>query len=448
MLIDDFAQKLNSKIGVTQTMFGFLILLWPLTCWVLPKFKTRKQAAIFQLAYGFFMCYFLFGPRVIFAVFLAVSIYPFLECTPSYVFISAFLINSVTHIYHMIYTSNGWSMAVTGTCIVIFQKIISVSYNLLDGRIAASGEKLKHDRYNLYKLDKKPSFLEWLAYCFTAYGGSTGPFIEFRCFEHLITMHEREHIAADSVDRKMAIKRYLGSLGWAIATLISFKYCNKDSYSQPWYTEQILLVRVIIMFLITCGQAIKYFTAWFAVEAALFESGLLSADFTDKLPLPSFSNLSLLKVFESPSIGDWMKRWNHTTHLCWRNYLFTRLLDSGYGYTIAYNAVFIMSAAWHGFRPAYYLILPELWVAMQADSMMLKRWPLDTLSGWQRALRSVWVVGVMMLTMCAWWFGTAESFFALRKSVCFAPQVLVVAVFVVMKLLPRKAKTTEEKKKD
>ena len=115
----------------------------------------------------------------------------------------------------------------------------------------------------------------------------------------------------------------------------------------------------------TLIQLSRYYPGWQAMEAGYVAAGLNQS----KYVLPEeISNLSFFYVIQSPTSQEWMRRWNHTTHLFWKNYLFTRILASdfskynispGLKHQLADNVTFAFSAFWHGFRPVYYLMLPE-----------------------------------------------------------------------------------------
>ncbi|EAX97279.1 MBOAT family protein [Trichomonas vaginalis G3] len=394
--------------------------------------------------YGFIMCYFLFGIRILFAICTALIAYPVLQFDPKYVTILAWIMNSITHIYHLINVSAGWSMEITGTCIVIFEKIVSTPFNLYDGRRLKNKEDIKRPHLIKFALTEKPSLFEWLSYCLTPFGGSTGPFFEFKYFDLMVTDHERAHIKSDSESRKLALFKYFGSFGWAVATVIGFKYCKLSTYYDPNYLNKPLIVRLALMILITSFQAIKYFSAWWLVEASLYEFGFLESDLVDSKESPSFTNESFLYVIKSETCGQWMQRWNHSTHIFGKNYLFFRLLDAKYSYTLAFSAVFVCSALWHGFRPVYYMILPELLIAISADKRLNKILP-NSDNFLVVFLKRCWVVFTMLSATATWWSSTAQAFFYVRKTVNFAPQIFELIVLIILYLIPVKTEKKEKK---
>ena len=415
------------KIGVTQVLYLFLLLLWPISKFILPKIKSKKLNCYFHIFFGFLMCYILFNNKIIFALLTAIISYFFLDKRPFYVFILGLTLNSFTHLYYYFFSGiKSWSMEITGTCMVIFQKIISISYNIYDGNLK---DKKIDELVNNYSLKEKPSFLEWIAYCFTPYGGTTGPFYEFKVFNLILTSFERPLIKSNSKDRLISIKKYFSSFIYAIISLIGFKYANLNTYKTEFYLNLPLIIRCIFSSLITFLQAIKYFSVWSAVEAGLFELGLGQISF---IGYDSISNLSIFDVLSSESLSIWLQKWNHTTHLFWKKYLFIRLKSNGYGSTIAVNSVLLISAFWHGFKPVYYLFLPESLIGFTIDKFLNN---FKFKSKFYKIFRNIYTVFVMLGYTSAWWSSTSNAFFYIRKTYFWIPQILPIFIYLIFKYL-------------
>jgi len=425
-----FAQSLVKKFGATQVLYVFLLGLMPLSRFVFPKVKTRTTALLIHLTYGISMCLFLFQQRILFAIGFALIMFPFLDKKPSFVFAFGFVINSIIHIYHMFFGPKQWSMEITGTCLCIFQKIISVSYNIYDGKQRKLGKK-PHEAYEFFALDEKPTILEWFSYCFTAYGGTTGPFYEYRVFIEMITCHERKPIPNDSIHTKKSIQRYLGSFLWAGITLLSFKFANYNSYFSEFYLSKPYIIRNLLMCIYTIFQLVRYFTAWYAVEAGLYQLGICE---NPSISFDSVSNLSIIDVLKSDSLSAWIQNWNHTTHLFWKKYLFMRIKNAGYGTTIAFYSVFIASAVWHGFRPIYYLFLFDSFIAMMLDKRV-RQYNFGN-SKYIAITKNVIVVYIMLGATSSWWYSTAESYFYVRNTFLWLPQILSLVLLVITKIIP------------
>lgn len=404
-----------------------------MSIFLFPKIKNRNISLITHIIIGLIFYYLLFQARILFCLIPSVFIYPFLDSQPFKVFIVALLGNSVMHFYHVLNAPASWSMEVTALGLTMFQKVVSISHNINDGRKKAKGESFKVKHFEKVSLLKKPSILEWLAYCFTPFGSSSGPFFEYKLFDEIVACSEREHIKPDSVDRKMATNRYFGSMVYALLTSIGFRICSRNTYESDFYLESPLVLRLLMMLFLTCIQAVKYYTVWWTTEAALFEFGLLNSDCVYSNPEISISNLSFTDVLQSESCGIWLQRWNHSAHLFWKNYLFYRLFYGGYGYNVAYYSVFISSALWHGFKPVYYMVLPELLLCSATDRELRKKFDLTPSNIY---LFRLWVICANLFSTCSWWHSTANAFIYIRNTVYWTPQIGMICVFLFTKLTP------------
>jgi hypothetical protein len=396
-----------SLSGETRLYF-FVIFLWPLSRWIIPHLKTRENAINFTLIYGFLTTIIVFGYRSLFAVVNTILGYVVLDLRPRDATIILFIFNCLVHLYYLVYQTSGWSMEITGPCMMIFQKVVSLCYNLADGKTAKSGAPLKHSRFNLFKLDEKPSLRNFFAYCFTPYGGHTGPFYEYRSWLFVMDAATRPPIASDSKDRSDALKYLFYSILHAIFHLTLGKLVDFHLFERDFYLACPFPIKLFLMYVVSNAAAARYFVMWHSVNAGLIELGLASSGFTSE---DDFSQQTLLWVLGSLSIAEWCQRWNHTTHVFWKNYLYLRLLDGGVGGTIANAAVFVFSSSWHGFRPAYYLILFETLLGMAVDGLIRNRFVVTHESElWKQFVKAGWVSLTMLSAACGWWTGTLEWF--------------------------------------
>jgi hypothetical protein len=133
-----------------------------------------------------------------------------------------------------------------------------------------------------------------------------------------------------------------------------------------------------------------------------------------------------------------MQRWNHSTHLVWRRYLFLRILDRKWPAWLGKGLVFACSSLWHGLKPTYYLILPETLIYSLGDTLILRKFPISREKDplWKRLIRHVYVTIGMFSAASAWWFGTAESFWQIHKSHYFGPTVVYVVLYAIAWFIP------------
>jgi hypothetical protein len=332
-------------------------------------------------------------------------------------------------------------MEITGPTMMIFQKVISLCFNLVDGRELKAGKTLRHQRFYIYQVSEKPSLYEFFAYCLTPFGGQTGPLLEFRLWSYLMDAPLRHRVAADSQDRSLSLRYLLYSLLHAGFELTLGKYVTYRLYLTDFYISMPWFVKVVLMYVVANAAAARYYVVWHAVNASVIELGLLSSGFATE---DDFSQYTLLWVLESLSISEWCQRWNHSTHVFWKNYLYLRMLDAGMGWTIANGVVFLFSSSWHGFKAAYYMILFETLIGMIVDVRLSKVFPVtheDVL--WKRTVKAGWVSVVMLSAASGWWTGTYEWYMRIHNSHYWAPVWINLLLWVFLRVFPLRRPKTE-----
>ena len=430
-------------IPATVVFFILTALLYPLTRFVLPRIRSVTAQALFHFIYGAGMSAILFGTDIFFCLFMAVACYFSIVFLPiRATILVAVVLLALSHLITMIRPED-WALDMTGLAMVMFQKCVSLAFNVHDGRRLARGEKLPRERWAAVSVPEPPSLLVWLAYAFTPYGCISNPFIEFKPWEVALHRGERPASAVTERDHKLALFRYLGAFGWALFAQTSIEFVTYEStYASEWFAKVPWFLRCFAVVPFTTCLASRYFAGWWLVEAGFAEFGLTSAGVVGE---DEISNLSMLEVMKSPTCDEWMRRWNHTTHLFWKNYLFTRMLNLNYSAGSASTAVFVCSMLWHGFRPVYLMNLPEAFLMMKADKFWNSKFPQRPDTPVLNALHHLMVVWGMMYVTSSWYFPWLEQFFKVRKMVCFGAPIAYFIVAVIVAILPGKKKQEKPK---
>ncbi|OHT11608.1 MBOAT family protein [Tritrichomonas foetus] len=431
-------------IAPLKSAIFFLVgswLLYPISLYVLPHIKTRQSAAIFHIVYGLVFSVILFGFDTFILLGAIIIGYFIIGINPVVGSAISFAMASFSHILYAI-RCKGWDLDISGNLMCLFQRHMSLAFNIDDGRKIKSGEKLRRDHWTKLALEKKPSFLFYFAYTITPYGSFGNPFYEYKVFEELLDCGVNPPV--DQNDRNEAFWRFIKSLFYSLVNVFAMSYVTYDTYKSEFYLGLPIVVRCLMMVVFTIIQLARYYPGWQAMEAAYIAAGLNKSKYVtpDEIQNSPFSY-----VLQSPTSQEWMRRWNHTTHLFWKNYLFTRMLNAGYSFTIADTVTFSMSSAWHGFRPVYYWMLPETLIMMHADKMMCKRWPLDqNASKLRKLLANLFTVLIMTDSSCTFWYSTSESFFRVRNSIGWIPFLLSVAIIAYLTVTkpPRAPKEKKE----
>lgn len=456
MIIPESFQRIYETIDSIPTVILFFIassFLYPLSRFVFPYIKSVTTQALIHLLYGLTLTILLFKGDTIYCIimtlftYVGVRYFSVLLCT---------IISSISLIIALVIVQLrpiNWALDITGITMVMFQKAISLSFNISDGREKKSGKKLARQIWDDLSIDYCPSLFMYSAYLFTPYGSFSNPFLEFKPFLFILNSGKRSREEIHDEDKKFALFRYFGAFLWAGFSYVAMSVLNWDTtYGSEWYSKTPFFIRPFVCAILQTILVSRYFPAWWMVESGLYEFGIGHCGI-GCIEFDHFTNMSMWDVIISPTSNEFMRRWNHTTHLFWKNYLFTRLLHLGYSKSFANMMVFVCSMMWHGIKFTFLGVLPECFLCMKADEIWNKKFPQNNdTSLLVSFLHHLWVFTSIMYFMCSWYYPDYEHFIFLRKSVYLLPDIVAILIIVICLILPkkkeRKNEKVEEKKND
>lgn len=328
--------------------------------------------------------------------------------SPLLVFAISIFWVSLTHVYRMWYLDtlpDPYALSDPSGCqMVLTIKLTSFAFNLLDGyTLLFKGEATPSIHVPQKIIDERrsrairalPSLLDYLSYIFFFGGILTGPAFDFVEYSSSIDRSKYATIAppaatgasgggagtvgADGVGEQPvpdsqipspylpSLKRVLGALIFLPLHLYlgsAYNYVDMPArlqgLSYPW--------RLVDMVLASMGERTKYYFLWLMAEGGCIlcslgyegsrkEEGWLSDGWG------ALSNVTILRLETAESIRDVSVYWNKNTALWLRRYVYERLR----GPYLNLAATYIISAAWHGFYPGYFLFFVSVGVAQEVS---------------------------------------------------------------------------------
>lgn len=416
------------RVGPVVYMFIVDVSLFPIVRFVLPKIKSKSVQLYMHLIFGLLFNIYLFRWGMVYFLLTVVFVYPFFGRNPTLPIIIAFSLNCLNAAYEKFYGNSAWAFDLSCIFMIFVNRVFSFSWNVYYGKLKREKKEIKRKYNSDFALEKVPNLVEWIAYCVTPFGSNSGPHIEYKLFDYMLDIGNREPVKADSEDRKNALNKWYSSFFFAITTPITLKFCTVDFYDTDFFLGQPFFVKLLLQIFVTVGLTFRYFCAWLPVEAAYCEFGLGSLEISS---FEDISNSSLIHVLSSPTINDFFVRWNHSVHLTFKRYLYYPMMDMyNVPYMIARNLVFIVSAVWHGFDPVYYLVMFETLLEMNADLNLNKLYPVTSKSFSKMWLRRIWVLGCCLNNFSTWIFRDFHSFILVRKRIGFFWNIIIIIVFL------------------
>ena len=298
----------------TFLQYLFMLSGYPLARWVLPHISSREHAIIVHLTIGISFCSFIFGQEMLYA-FTMISIgYFILDKNPNEVFKVSFIMNSVIHCIQFCYSSHH---EVSNLTMIVFYKIVATSFNLDDGRKIKLNDKHLTENQRSLHLTKKPTFCEWIAYCFTPFGSISNSFYEFKFFDRLLEIGTKKQTVSDTSKAK-AKDRLIRSFFHGLI-YFTFRHPLEFSFYQTECFHSFnLLARLFFVLLLGVTIYCKDFMFWNSVDAGLYEAGF--ADYGIE-PEEDYTSLTFEYLLSMETIEEWSFAFNHTNEVFWLKYL-------------------------------------------------------------------------------------------------------------------------------
>jgi hypothetical protein len=314
---------------------------------------------------------------------------------------------------------------------VFMQKVVSLAFNLRDGREVARGATPAQPRWTPVAVTRMPRLTHFLAWLYTPVGSFSLPFIEYAPFAFTL-----ETTTLGQGRRAQSLKcAFWSALNAAYILTLMRRITWESTYGAEWFQALHPIVRSFFCPVFTAAWLGRYFAPTLLCDAMAANTGLYDSGL---VPESEMSNHTMLWTLRSERVMDWYQKWNHTTHIFWKNYLLKRLLNAKVPRTIAIWSVYMASMLWHGVRPVYLSLLPEAMLIAEIDQVWDKR-----MCTWIRPLRCLLIPYGNLYVNCAWFFPTWDRIIGIRKMIWFWPSVIWIAVGVVLHFVPRQKRAKE-----
>jgi hypothetical protein len=396
---------------------------------LLPRGTFR---ALFHLSFGLVISFWCYGAQdALLCLGISLISYVVLLVSPTWIpVVLSIVVCEGTHV--MIYLRNAsWGYDCTAWTMVYMQKILSLAFNLRDGREIASGRPLPQPRWTSVAVSRIPPLTHFLAWLYTPIGSYSLPFIEYAPFAFTL-----ESDAPGPGRRVQSLKcAFSSALNAAYVAIVMQRITWATTYGSAWFQALHPIVRSFLCPVFTAAWLNRYFAATRCCDAIAANTGLYDSGLVVESEL---SNHTIFWTLRCEKVTDWYQRWNHTTHIFWKTYLLKRLLDAKVPRAIANWSVYIASMVWHGIRPVYLSLLPEAVLIGAMDQIWESR-----MGTRFRPLRLLLIPYGNLYVNCAWFFPTWDGVIGIRKMIWFWPSVTWVIIGVVLQFVPKQKKAKE-----
>jgi lysophospholipid acyltransferase len=349
---------------------------------------------------------------------------------------------SIIHIYRMITDYGGWTMDVSGIFMMTVCKFSSFAFCYSDGgKVKFSALSERGKKYAVESF----TILEYFSYIYFYTSCVMGPFHEYSDFINFIKKeNEYKNIPIDS-----ALAKGLNRLSLGI--VIGFIYLSVKKYiSVDYYFAHPLndYIPNIVVFYLFIMQKYKFYTGFLFAESIAIVSGLsyqkvrtTSTSTGDEYEdnFEKVKNINVAIAETTTCVQTMFQNWNISVHKYLKSYIHFRIIQTEEDrknkskVNFAKAVTFMVSALWHGFYPAYYIVFGHFILGMFIENNV--KYIKENIS------ESVFVnkiltlyVSVCYLTYEAFLFGILDALeipkmFKFMASVYFIPSIIILCSF-------------------
>ena len=288
------------------------------------------------------------------------------------------------HVHTMVTAYLSWSIDFTAPLMVLVIKLTSYAFCLHDSVRAGAGETLT-PRQAQYAVERPASLLEFYGWVLFFPGFFGGPAVEFAEYRRYMdgTMFKDEpgHRIPHCVGA--CVKALLGT-AFCIGVVALFgrygtDYIRSEIADPAHALRYPLWQRLLITYRGCFIQRCKYYICWLMGEVA---SRCCGCGYGGKVRDPKTGalvdnwdnaiNIYPVRFEFAPSMKVAVDVWNICTEKWLRHYCYERLIGTRFA-PLRRVAPFLLSAAWHGLYPAYYIFFLSAAVHREVASLARRK---------------------------------------------------------------------------
>jgi len=288
------------------------------------------------------------------------------------------------HLYRMYVAYMAFEFDFTGTQMVLTMKLTSFAYNLFDGtydaarveRGVADADKRKQRVYQARKsfaISSLPTPLEFFGYMYAPTCILAGPAFEFT--DYLASINDTAFAVGGKPRPAPArLGACLLRLAVSIVALvgnmvISANFPMSRTHDPAFIAQEGYILRLGYLMLALFGDRVKYYFAWKIAESASIAGGFGFEGY-DASGKPKgwagVENVAIVDFETSGCVSALSRAWNKRTQGWLERYTYHRTGQS-------LSMTYLVSAAWHGFYPGYYLFFLSLPLVTEVERILRAR---------------------------------------------------------------------------
>ncbi|KAG9317107.1 MBOAT, membrane-bound O-acyltransferase family-domain-containing protein [Chiua virens] len=269
---------------------------------------------------------------------------------------------TINHVIRAVYEIPYETIEITGAQMVLTMKLTTFAWNVYDGRRAQ--EDL--DKWQLQKrVTKFPGLLEFLGFSFYFPGVLVGPYLDYASYTSLIdetlfkSVESKKPMRRAVPDgrKRVAYRKLLTGLVFLGLFVVMNPSYNFSTVLTPWFAQQSLLYRIILLQFCGFFERSKYYAIWTMTEGASILTGLGFSGFgpSGESLWEGAANVNIREIEWPSNFKVLLDSWNINTNIWLRECIYKRVTPEGKKPGFRSTLItFVTSAFWHGIAVGYY----------------------------------------------------------------------------------------------
>ncbi|VEN51674.1 unnamed protein product [Callosobruchus maculatus] len=330
-----------------------------------PSKTSTAVRHAFGLVFGLCIGYFCFGSQALHlaglpAICYVVMVTQNVHVMHGMVLTVSIMYLSCLHLHRQIYDYGSYGLDITGPLMVITQKVTSLAFSLHDG--LTKNEEEMTELQKIHAVYKAPSFLEYFSYSLLFPSLMAGPvlfyndyidFVEGKSYaKHYSPSNSKTVVIQEPSPVRSICRKVIVALFCAYTFLIFLpKFPIRRAKDENFLENTSLSYKFWYLTVSTTLVRFKYYFAWTLSDAICNNCGIGFNGYNeDGSPnWDKISNVDILQFELATSLKQAIEAWNKGTNVWLRMLVYER--TEKYATVLTY----VVSAAWHGFYPGYYL---------------------------------------------------------------------------------------------
>lgn len=300
---------------------------------------------------------------------------------------------SAMHINRIFTDYMGWHMDATGMQMLMTCKLSLLAYSYQDSEVVKNNPDLVPGEQRKLMIEKLPNIIEFYSFLLFYPSALIGPSFEY--LDYLRFVNKQDEFSKIPMPVLESLRVLFISIFFAALTAVGGIYFPNSYVNSEEFANEAFWYKI---FFFNCAMVVaklRYTTAWKFTESSMISTGFgYTVDNKGSSSWKRAVSIEWKKTEYAWTAKEMVENWNISVSVWLRRCIFNRILVSGKDpknpsatrKSMAQHCSYFLSAVWHGFYPAYYIMFSLFSIHSEISKMVyISNWdwlPAKTFFKW------------------------------------------------------------------